>query len=369
MKKAIIFSLSTGGGHNSAARNLKEIFTESGYEVVIIDTMNRINPKLDHIINKGYETLANKAPFSWGALYKISNREKFSRNLFSFLAKVSRSTILNIIKQEQPDIIIGTHPFVVPFIASLTKEGTLNLPFISVVTDFVAHDIYLNQQVDAYVVGSPFTKADMVKKGISSKRIYPYGIPISKVFTERKTPPALDVFEILVMAGSIGLNYIVHIVDTLLQIEGPLHIRALYGKNKKLEHKMKKRFKKEIQMGRLELYGFVEDIPSLMDQSHCVLTKPGGLSVTESINKHLPLILPHYIPGQEKENLDFLVSNRLAFCVRTPKETKRTMEKIIACPELLDTVRSNMEKITAQYSRQGIVQIADKLIDKQAGRK
>ncbi|NMB15134.1 MAG: hypothetical protein GX985_07795 [Gallicola sp.] len=364
MKKALIFSLSTGGGHNTAARNLKEIFTDSDYEVVIVDTMNKISPKLDRTINKGYETLANKVPSSWGALYQLSNKKKISKGLFSTLAKVSRKTIIEILHRERPDIILGTHPFVVSFIASMKKEGIIRLPFISVVTDFVAHDLYLHDYVDAYIVGSDFTKIKMVEKGIHPDRVHSCGIPISKIFTIRKDPPSFETFKILVMAGSVGFNYIIHIVDALLSIDRPIHIRALCGRNDKIKGKMKRRFAKDIQEGRLELFSYTDDVASLMDDSHCVLTKPGGLSVTEALNKNLPLLLPHYVPGQEKENVEFLLSNHLAFYARTPKETKKIMEEIMDSPEVLDTVKDNMEKITSNYHRKKIIHIANELIKK-----
>lgn len=364
MKKAIIFSLSTGGGHNTAAKNLKEIFSGKGYEVIIVDTMRKINPKLDHTINKGYEILANQVPSSWGALYRLSNKQRISKRLFSTLAKVSKQTILDILREEKPDIILGTHPFVVSFIVSLKKSGYIDLPFISVVTDFVAHDFYLDPFVDAYIVGSHSTKEKMAEKGIPREKIFPFGIPISKVFTTKQTQPSNEVFKILVMAGSIGFNYIIHIVDALLKINRPVHIRALCGKNDKIKMKMEKRFCADIQKGRLELYSYTDDVASLMEDSHCLLTKPGGLSVTEALNKNLPLILPHYVPGQEKENFDFLISNGLALYARTPNEMKRVMEEVIDSPEILQEIKENMNKITVDYHRENIVKIADFLIKK-----
>ena len=43
-----------------------------------------------------------------------------------------------------------------------------------------------------------------------------------------------------------------------------------------------------------------------------LVSKPGGLTITESLLKEVPMVIPYFIPGQEEENLDFL-SNCGAF--------------------------------------------------------
>jgi processive 1,2-diacylglycerol beta-glucosyltransferase len=49
-----------------------------------------------------------------------------------------------------------------------------------------------------------------------------------------------------------------------------------------------------------------------MDASDCILTKPGGLTVSESLAKCIPMILINPIPGQEDRNAEFLLNNGLA---------------------------------------------------------
>ena len=62
----------------------------------------------------------------------------------------------------------------------------------------------------------------------------------------------------------------------------------------------------------MHILGFSSDIDVLMDYSDLIISKPGGLTSTEAINKKLPLIIPFVIPGQETENLEVLQSNRCA---------------------------------------------------------
>lgn len=48
-------------------------------------------------------------------------------------------------------------------------------------------------------------------------------------------------------------------------------------------------------------------ISEIMDNSVLLISKPGGLTVSEAINKNLPIIIPFSYPGQEKDNVHFIV--------------------------------------------------------------
>ncbi len=42
-----------------------------------------------------------------------------------------------------------------------------------------------------------------------------------------------------------------------------------------------------------------------MQASDLIITKPGGLTVTEALASNLPLLVFNSIPGQEEDNADF----------------------------------------------------------------
>ena len=52
-----------------------------------------------------------------------------------------------------------------------------------------------------------------------------------------------------------------------------------------------------------------------MDAADCIVTKPGGLTTSESLAKGLPMIIINPIPGQEERNAEFLLNNGLALMV------------------------------------------------------
>ena len=99
----------------------------------------------------------------------------------------------------------------------------------------------------------------------------------------------------------------------------------------------------------------------LMEESHCVLSKPGGLTTTESIHKNLPMILPYCVPGQEQDNLNFLVRNNMAISASTPESIRNTVEDFIDHPEKLQAMAQNMKKLSDSLNPEKIIEISNEL--------
>jgi 1,2-diacylglycerol 3-beta-galactosyltransferase len=57
------------------------------------------------------------------------------------------------------------------------------------------------------------------------------------------------------------------------------------------------------------LYHFVKNMPPLMHAADCVMSKAGGLIVSEALACGLPMLLVDVLPGQETGNADYVVQN------------------------------------------------------------
>jgi UDP-N-acetylglucosamine:LPS N-acetylglucosamine transferase len=67
-------------------------------------------------------------------------------------------------------------------------------------------------------------------------------------------------------------------------------------------------------------YNFVAEMPSFMRAADCILSKAGGLIVSEALACGLPLILVDVIPGQETGNANYVVSGNAGVLARGPIE-------------------------------------------------
>ncbi len=365
MRKILIFTASIGGGHNEAASCLEKEFIKHGFTVKKIDILLAISKSLDSFISSSCKIIINNFPKLYGNLYDISNKEKTNKLLNMSLVKVAKEKIYNIILEETPDLIISTHSFPISIVGYLKEKNLINVPFISVITDYEAHKIYVNDNVDAYIVGSDHTGVTLFNQGIPENRIFPYGIPIKTEFLNRCNKMLLNKkpFQILLMAGSLGLKNMIKVLDNVMTLEGDYRVVVVCGNNKKLRLSIESEFTDWINNNKIILYGFTNNIPDIMESSDILITKPGGLTISEAMAKRLPMIIPYYIPGQEKENLDFLVKNGLAIYVYKIKEIKNLIEYLMNNPRILDNMKENMEKTYSGFSNEGIVYLGKALIE------
>lgn len=360
--KILILTASTGQGHNQAANSLSKAYMSKNHEVVIFDFIPEEKRLQKLLIVEGYEFLAKNLPRLYGRLYKITDTKLANKSLNLLLTPI-KNMVHKKISFENPDLIIGTHPFAVKLMEKL-KSTDINIPFISVVTDFKAHYTYVSTAVDAYITATEYTKNTLVMRRVPENKIYPVGIPIRKDFLYRSNEKKNDTFTVLIMGGSMGLNGIEASLAELIKNSNPLNIIVICGKNEILKKNLLNKFGNQRGNKNIEILGFTKDIPYYMEKSHVLITKPGGLTVSEAIAKKLPLILPFAIPGQEQENLDFLESIGGAVALKSVKDLNSTINKFIINPLLIDEMQKSLEKLAKDFSLELILSLSDELTKK-----
>ncbi|GAU77632.1 glycosyltransferase [Fusibacter sp. 3D3] len=349
MAKILILTASTGGGHDKAAENLRILLEKNGITVQVSSFMKEINRSLDYLVVNSYKQMSLKSPRTFGHLYYISNRKLINNRVSSVFNIVGKTRLLNHINRFEPDVIIGTHLLANNIICKLKANHQISIPYISVVTDFHVHRSYINPEVNAYIVGSAFTKNALVQNGIRSSIVYNYGIPLTPPYYAL-SKPADKIFTLLIMSGSIGLTFVDELLETLKQYPKPIHCKVVCGNNLKLKRSIEKRYQSEIESGLYEIFGFADHVHTLMETSNVILTKPGGLTTTEAIAKGLPLLIPFAMPGQETENTDFLLSTGAAFKIESGQKLTFILDQLINDPAYYDQVRKNVFALKDSFS-------------------
>lgn len=366
MKKVVIFTASTGGGHNIAANSIREHYSNEGYEAQTMDAFKETSRFLDRIIAKGYERIVHISPKTYGRMYRAANNETLSHYIMWVITEVMEDDIEKILNEKNPDLIVVTHPLVTNVLATLKSEGLFHKPIISIVTDYRIHRAYIHDQVDAYVVGSEYTKQTMIERGVEPHRIHSFGIPVRKSFLDR---PAIREknyevdLTILLMAGSMGSSQIEKAFQSLLTSWHKLRIIAVCGNNEKIRLKMERMAQECCEHQSVEVLGFADNIPALMDQADVIITKPGGLTTTEAILKNIPMIIPYYIPGQEEENADFFVETGMAIKVEKIKDLASVVDYLVHNKDILDTMANNMSELARDRSIDKIISLSNELIE------
>lgn len=371
MKKIIIFYGSYGGGHLSAARAIKE-YIESNYkdiQIQMIDCVEYINKFVNKITTKAYSDMAKKAPWAWGFVYKKSEKgvvAKFSNDSNKLMA-----IKLNKLLQEfNPDYVISTHPFSSQMCAYLKKKGKCTFKLATVTTDYAPHDQWLlyHEETDFFFVAHEGMKQALIEKGIDKNKIYTTGIPLSNRFLEHyDKKQILKDFElqdnkktVLFFGGGemgLGKTKTLEILQTLASDFSNLQIVAISGKNKTMNEHFTEIVKQSSREDSIKVLEYTNKVPELMSISDLVITKPGGLTTTESLASGLPIIVINPIPGQEEENAEFLENKKVAVCIKKHDDVKEKLQEIFSNTEKMQEMKINARLLAKKNSTADICKI------------
>lgn len=343
--RILIFSASTGGGHMRTSRAMEHYFLNNipGVEVRIVDAIKEVNKVVDKIICGSYEFMAMEAPKLYGVIY--DQTQKDGLDVSKPLTAMACRKLLPVIGEFDPDVIITTHPFAGEMVSHLKSRRKIDKPLISIMTDYGPHRSYLAKNVDAYVVPAPECVEPMVELGVNRKKIHPSGIPVFDVFhpVEQEEVPALRrelelvddpaLPTILLMAGSFGVTNILEIYKSLMELKEQFQLVIITGKNQKLYDAFEKVVSDSPKP--VKLVYFTDVVHKYMQCSDMIITKPGGLTISEAIACDLPMVLFNAIPGQEEDNAEFLVNRGMAVRIGKKQNGAEVIQRLLLYPEKL----------------------------------
>jgi processive 1,2-diacylglycerol beta-glucosyltransferase len=281
------------------------------------------------------------------------------------LSNASHGKVLEeILVKQNPDVFIATHFFPAEVAAYLKLKGRLKARLITVITDYMPHNVWISPGVDAYVVGMALTKQELIHRGVPEERIHVLGIPINPKFSMKGdrqavaarlgTDPAL--FTLLVISGGFGTGPMEELVRALKSIPEPLQVLVVTGKNTALAQKLESM--KETYPHKLRVYGFVDNMYELMDLSDLMVTKPGGLSCTEAMMKGLPMVLVAPIPGQETRNARIIEKLGAAVMAGRVEKTPAIIRELHDNPARLKEMRHRGESAGRPNAAEEIARMA-----------
>lgn len=367
MSRIFIFTAATGAGHNLAARSIAQVLSEHGHEADIYDAFKESSSMLDRLMSNGYKQMIEYIPKFYEQMYNRLNRGVHLReSVFAMLSKFMNPDIVPLIQEKKPDLLISTHPFITQILGIMREHSAYDVPVLAFVTDYKAHKVYVHDCIDAYVVGSEYTRDTLIEKGVPAEHVFPYGIPIRKEFID-DSPRSRVRREglhgtILLMAGSLGTRQMERAFSALMQAKEPFKLVVVCGNNDKVRHTieaMKNSFNTDKVV---EIYGFVDNIPQLMDEADAIISKPGGLTSTEAIVKNIPMIIPYYYPGQEEENADYLVESGMALKVDKIKELTAMVDFLIEHQYIIHQMSVNMSEEAGKRSMKKTIELCSTLI-------
>lgn len=372
-KKVLIMSASTGGGHNRAARAIKEelesrTIDNMSIECEIVDSLKLVNNTMDKVISRGYEKSALYTPKAYGSVYRFSETSLASKNEFKTnpLTSLMARKFKHLLNDSSPDLIIGTHPFPMIALSTLKKNNNISLsesfyrsskvdipPMISVLTDYTTHSTWIQNEIDYYIVGHEYVKELLVYEGVDSEKVKAFGIPVEKSFLSHRDRETVltelglspEKLTVLLMGGSFGAGNIKETLEDLLTVDRDFQILVITGRNEHLKDKLSKMLDSTVHNKNICLLGYTNKMNDILASIDVLISKPGGLTTTEALLNDVPMIVPYFIPGQEEENLDFLTNCGAALRTTKKYSLPVLLKVLIDDPSRLDSLRKNIKSI------------------------
>lgn len=326
-KHLLVMSGPMGTGHFQAGLGLcetaKELYPDM--HVTHIDLKRLMSPSLRFYFTNFYYFLLRRLPWIWRWIYMRSNMpEKYSPQFIRILKPWRRKTTENVhamLALLRPDYIICTHFFSAEIVGEAKVAGLIDVPVASVVTDFSLHWNYIRPGIDHFFVPDH----DMVLIthicGVPLEKITVSGCPLKPVFMRRYSEDAVAVITsdidiprehpyVLLTMGGESLGRVEEIATFILDQFPDIGVIVATGNNKQLYRRLKEM--KGKYGGRLQPLPYTKDFYRYMLLAFAVITKPGGITVTECCALRKPMIILDPIPGHEEKNAIYISTHGLA---------------------------------------------------------
>ena len=348
--KLLVLSVSTGQGHNSTGAAVSNVFSGHGADCRTLDVFSNRSKLLGNAVSKGY--LLSVTAFSgiYSKSYaRLENRKRDHRDFTTFLCRLASGKLRKKVLDYRPDVIVCTHVFAALALKYALNDCAFSPLTAAIVTDFTIHPYWEDvTYLDYIVTASELLDEECFKKGFKPSQILSTGIPVHEKFSlkaeksdaRRSLGLDDDGVVITVMSGSMCYGGLTEELKEIDKLDQSFSVIAVCGSSKE---ELKKINATDFAHTVIKL-GYTDKMNVILDASDCIITKPGGLSVSEALSKQVPMILSNIIPGHEQRNLEFLTSNGLAIEAGNGRTLKDCVEKFLTDSELKETLTDSAKK-------------------------
>jgi processive 1,2-diacylglycerol beta-glucosyltransferase len=332
----LILSASYGGGHNQVARALTQALQiqAPGIKIITIDYSDLLAPLFSRITQFGYTQSLRHFPVGYALYYQATG--KISPDSFwqKSLNRMGYTELIMLVNRLRPKVIISTFPLPAGVLSKMKSTGHLNVPNVTVITDISVHSQWIHPYTDLYLVGSDEVVTGLSTRGINPEKVVATGIPILPVFQKRYDQSKVrrefglrpDTKLVLFMGGSEGIFGTTNFHDLIKNIKAPVEAVVITGSNRELYEKLTA---VNLHYPEIKIYSYVENVAGLMETATVLVTKAGGITVSEALAKGLPMIIYKPSPGQEEANAVYLRRHRAAIVAKGEQRLQAIIQRFV----------------------------------------
>jgi processive 1,2-diacylglycerol beta-glucosyltransferase len=357
MARILIFYSSLGSGHKSAAQALNEAFRRKQVaDVQVEDALAYSGGLFRASMTNWYLWISQQAPHLYKMLYEASDLDELDdtirgNRLLGMVEHAFLSQLEHLVTRFAPDAIVCTQQIPALVLQQLKREGGLSQPLYLVITDFMVHSSWIISGVDGYFLPNELTRRILIARGLPQAILYVTGIPVRLEIAEPKSADALrvrcqlpsDSPLITLFGAGIEPRRVHHMIAQFVQSATSGTLAVVAGRNARLAKTLA-----DLHDGshmRLRTLGRIDNVDDLVAASDLVITKAGGLIVSEVLARGTPMMIIDPIPGQEEWNADYVVAAGAGIQLRMPESVPPAALYLLTQPERLLAMRAAACKI------------------------
>ena len=327
--KVLILTADAGFGHRSAANAIAAALIEKHGAACQVEVINPLEdervPALLRDSQADYDQMVRQMPDVYKLGYQVSDAVVPKVIMESAFTVMLYLVMRDVLQKHHPDMVVLTYPmYIAPLSAVITLQK-LTLPVFTVITDLTnVHRIWFSEAVDGCLVPTQEAMEQARQANISAEKIHVTGIPIHPDFARPRADKKVLRGELgwdsdsltLLAIGSKRVKNLQPVLHVLNHSGLDIQLVVVAGGDEELYHRLK-----EVEWHKAaHVYNYVNRMPDFMAASDCILSKAGGLTVTESLASGLPLLLIDITPGQEQGNAAYVIKKGAGELANNPIE-------------------------------------------------
>lgn len=352
-KKILILTGSFGNGHLQVTQSVVNQFNEMNLDnltVIEHDLFLEAHPILTSICKKWYINSFKYFRNMYKAFY-YSRPDQLDKCFYKYYGL---NKLINLLLKEKPDLILLTFP--TPVMSVLTEQFDMNIPIATVMTDYRMQKNWITPHSQRYYLATEDLKDEFASIGIPKSQIKVTGIPIADKFEEeidktswlRQNNLAPDKPTILMSAGAFGVSKgFDQMIQEILNRSPHSQVVMICGKNKELKRTLSAQFK---NYDNVLIVGYTKHMNEWMSSSQLMITKPGGITISEALTRQTPMIFLNPAPGQELENANYFEEKGFGLIADTPEEAIQQVATLTNTPSKIAEMTQSMNESRIPYS-------------------
>lgn len=346
-----------GMGHWSASQSLRQrllrAFPDARVEVE--DFFAYAMPDASDALYKGFSLLVTLGSGLYNTYYKCT--ENIAIKTKPPFESYFQDKLLELLAQRRPDAVVCTHPTCAQLMADYKRETGAAVPLVTCVTDLTSHSEWLNEGTDCYLVGAPDIRDALVEKGVEPERILVTGIPVKPEFQAPPRRGGERERRLLIMGGGLGLlprkDSFYEALDALPGVRTTL----ITGGNQKLYDRLHGRY------GHIEVLGFTDKVYEYMARADLLLSKPGGITLFETITSELPILAWEPFLQQEINNARFITRYQIGRTAsKEPEACIEAIKRLLYDDRALERMSRNMRALKGRLEGDALARRLSALI-------